>query len=1109
MWADGVTTDLAGIEVPAKRGPEGVVETVGKSLKKLVDAYPEIAIDPTFTADADGNLVFRDGVKLTLPAAVFGIDKAKLTPGQKIRMDLKSFGLSPAKYIKAVEKLAKGGYGNKPPAWAKKIRAFSLPKPTGALPEGVTRKARKGTGGTEVYGGLPLFPPGPAHEAISKAADAVGRQWRRMVTYPAHVLNSLAPESALGRLRDVGVTQLSDTYGRDPEWIQSRREAAGGTRLTRFTADRLAKEYTKTAKAAQIDPADVEFQYQVEQVLRGRLDPAQLSPSIRAWVEQVRTLQDAESMRAADIYESLGRMDKATTYRQNVGKYLKNIPIESVTLRGKTRAFIGRLLGPRLSKAFDKIKHDKWILRVDNSFRKFETQEEAEAAYVNAVNEKKLKLFTKRAQGKQWTLEREGFVPTRSGDRVAWKKTEEGIGPEPSDLYRQAAKRITLIEPIPEEWRKENEIHNPAYLFAMSVVETRHDADMALLFKKASDKWGQRAPEGMTEKEVETWAEANGLKQLPKTKRLGELSDLYVPRLIADDLTEMDRLPSALGRIYQVYLGAWKSSKTIYNPSTHVRNVLGNFTFSYLARTSPWNPSNMPHYLTAAKELIARGADYEALVKEGVLGTEYFGAELKAIERSLTSGRPGAFAKALGMLKAVHNTVGEVYAVEDQIFKMAAYKKYLAEGMEQVEAAKEVNKWFPNYSETSRLTRWLKQSPVGAPFISFVDQSVRIGGRAFVDRPLRLAMIAALPGAISYLSTLILGIPPDEKQLLDAGRSYFEPITPFRDKGGRAYTVDLRYIMPLANDLLWEDEAGPVSVPWLGSNPVLSTGMELAMGRERFTGRVFAREDQTSSERWLERLKVAGKNLAPIPTSLQWGPRRISGAIEGTRREEVSLALLGVLVGINVRNPWIAERKVKQLVQRVALDDPEQAKSIIELWNTKYKPADWRPLSGSLLVPVEDTKADSARERAMDQAIKMLAAKNDTGAAEEVEKYLREHPDGRYLSMADVELRQAELGKTDDIDEGVKSGIKALWKRVIPAIYENVANDRKGDKDKHYERVYAEAARLGISREQAYKLEVKARHDIKSNLTTRYRAALKDGRKAAAARYLKIKQAMP
>jgi len=854
-------------------------------------------------------------------------------------------------------------------------------------------------------------------EEVVEATESALRQtfgqakglWRGIVDLPGNILRAVPAENPIGKLRDWVGPRVSVAFGRPAEWVESYFQAKGSTELAKLRVAKIAADMTGAFKKAGLDPNDAQTMLRIEAAVRGEVPMESLPPVGQEWAKTIRSAQDTESLYAAEIFDQVGLPEKAELYRKNVGKYLKHVPITDVSLTAKTRAFIGRLVGPRLSSAWGKRAKTRWDVYVGQEIvASFDpatdpqAEVKARAAYQEAVESTKVELATKRWQAKKWTLTRKGKVPVTktvrvdgkpvrkfTGEFLDWMKTVEGAGPEAADLYRKAAGRVHLVEPISAQWRLEHEVHDPRYLLARGAVEARHDAEMARLFSVAAERWGQEAPTEMTEEEVAAWAEDGGLVQLPESGRLHDLKGMYVPKNIALDLTDMVRAPSMLGRLYQQYLGVWKESKTVWNPATHGRNIIGNVgVFSYLARCSPLNPLNGKFYVQATQELRKRGEAYEDLVRFGAVGTEYYGAELHRLNDIVQVQGEGRLDSLMALQRAARDNLGALYALEDQWFKTAAFLKYRSEGMSAQAAAEEVNKWFPNYARIGKLTRILRQSPIGAPFLSFVDQSIRIGARAVRDRPIRLLALAAFPEILSYLSALALGLSDEEKELIDKQRGYFEPIMPFRGARGQVMTLDLRYIMPLANDIAPEFRGDLFILPWFLQSPMLRAGVEQTVNKDLFLGRPIVTDTMTAAEKLKARLGKVALTAAPYPTGVVYGPGRIGRAMDEDGRETLGLAILGTLSGINIRPAYVSEHDVREVVKNAWLEgEPELAETVLRLWNDRYRPADHDRLVLANIVLGAISGWSQARTIALQEAAAMLSAGDEGGAKERLEVY--------------------------------------------------------------------------------------------------------------------------
>jgi len=262
-------------------------------------------------------------------------------------------------------------------------------------------------------------------------------------------------------------------------------------------------------------------------------------------------------------------------------------------------------------------------------------------------------------------------------------------------------------------------------------------------------------------------------------------------------------------------------------------------------------------------------------------------------------------------------------------------------------AGEEVNKWFPNYDRTARLTKWLSKRVIGMPFASFMDQSARISGRALKERPMALVSMMMIPGLMSYVSGIAAGITDDEDEVLRAGQGFMErhftPYLPWRDSKGNALTLDLRYVVPLVNDILPQvREHGAVYIPWFANGPIVTTFIEQMSGRSQFNGKEF--------EDFGERFSSASQNLLPLPSVIKHGPNRVRRSLdqENRVREDTAYAILGTITGMNLRRPYQSEQAVLEAAAKAKLDgDLRLSTAIIRMWNKRYRPDYRKALSGA------------------------------------------------------------------------------------------------------------------------------------------------------------------
>jgi len=767
-------------------------------------------------------------------------------------------------------------------------------------------------------------------------------------------------------------------------------QAKGKTSLTAMDADRVGKAFNQAAKDSAIDPNSADAHQIIEALLRGKGKPEGTSSDIAGWAAGARVQLDRESKNLAKKLREAGLPAQAKAVEDNLGTYLKNVPKETVSPTGRMKDWAKRKLA--LSPSFGKVKQDKFIVWDGKKpLKKFDTQEEA-----NAFLDEQIKV------------RKEGLIKKAATERTP-PVTE-------ADLKRKAAKGLRLTDPISEEWRAEHEVHDPRYLVARSMIETRHNSEMIDLFKFAGERYGEQAPEDMSGEDIEAWAEDNGLEPLPESGRLHALKGVYVPKAVADRLKEHVRLPSEVERVYRAALSAWKASKTVYNPGTHVRNWLTNaLVFSDLADTSPANPKNWPSYKKAVESMSKRDEIFRRAVEKGLIGNEYSSTELKAIQEAFRTNENVLDALFTAAGKA-HRQVLKSYDVGDIIFKLATVHNNMRKGMDVDRSIADADEWYPNYARVAKITRFLRNTPVGAPFVSFFDQSARIAGRAVRRKPLKVAKIVAMPLMLEALSRAFIGFKEEEDKLVNAekGASEFarmltSPMVPFRDNDGRVMTLDLRSILPLANDLMPQARNGSTIIPWIFSGPLSNTVIEQLSGKERFTGRNFIREDMTTGEALQARGKRALDTLAPVPTALTYGRERVVRAAEGQSEESLGRAILGALGGVNIRTPYIAERVVKKVIQNMVGDrEREGARSVLNEWNETYKPGDQPKLKMDNLVRGMRVSMKRSKHEARDKAAEAILAGDEAEAKRIIAEFNSDRPERLTELRLEDARRQSE-----------------------------------------------------------------------------------------------------
>ena len=385
-----------------------------------------------------------------------------------------------------------------------------------------------------------------------------------------------------------------------------------------------------------------------------------------------------------------------------------------------------------------------------------------------------------------------------------------------------------------------------------------------------------------------------GWKQMPQAATLGALSGKYVPEVLYNDLQELanPQIQEGIDKLYFSLYNAWRFSKTALDPVTHSRNVLGNIMFSGLAKISPTDPHNWTFYKQALQHLHDDTPLKLAAYKDGIIGTEMMGADIKPFLRDVMAQRGDNFVyRSLSAITSgaekVLKPFGNAYQWEDQVFKMASYIKQLSLGDTAAQAAAHVDRWFPNYKELPRWLGHLKTSKVGSavasPFTSFGSEAVRIFKNAVKD-PERFGTLArwliTMPIGLTAISAAQNHLSPQEVWDLyrsmprsEKNKGPYNILVPWRDSAGALQVADMSPIIPMGNIFQNKSmlaaigmEDMPLVGNFVGGNPFVLALAQGVLDKNIWTEQPLTRPSDVSET--TTKLSAMAKEVAPIPTSI-------------------------------------------------------------------------------------------------------------------------------------------------------------------------------------------------------------------------------------------------
>ena len=314
--------------------------------------------------------------------------------------------------------------------------------------------------------------------------------------------------------------------------------------------------------------------------------------------------------------------------------------------------------------------------------------------------------------------------------------------------------------------------------------------------------------------------------QIPDNARYGSMRGLVVQKEIYDDLVgslKMMKPENAaeaiigegglLGKTSRLF----KWSKVTANfPAAWVRNFSSNLVFMNIGGMPM---GKIPYYLTkATREMIKTWKGEKSIYDEvkdfGLTSSTFASVELGRIEkefenylnRTQRKGTPfKAFFVAKELLVTMQDWTSDKYGLVDSLGKTMMYMNGIDKGMTPQEAADHAEKWLFDYSLVKPSVKTLRQSIVGAPFITYTTKVFPLLVETALTRPWRFAPYFALPYAMAALFKETHDLDDEEyEQLMMSLQEYMRekryagnimPL-PYLDKFGRPQFLDLAYLYP-------------------------------------------------------------------------------------------------------------------------------------------------------------------------------------------------------------------------------------------------------------------------------------------------------------------------
>ena len=215
------------------------------------------------------------------------------------------------------------------------------------------------------------------------------------------------------------------------------------------------------------------------------------------------------------------------------------------------------------------------------------------------------------------------------------------------------------------------------------------------------------------------------------------------------------------------------------------------------------------------KEIRTNGKHWQAAKKYGITESTFGSQELARIERELIdieSRKSGAI--SLATLKNIGAIImdftGDAYQLSESIFKTAKIIDVMKKGGTADNAALEAQKWLFDYSLVTPSMKYLRNAPVGVPFLTFYMKALPRMIEVMLTNPLKFAPYLAIPYAMTAMISKMTDVDDEDvdklrkalpKWLEEKGNAYIMPV---KDDKGRWQAIDIGYFLPWA---VWSDMA--------------------------------------------------------------------------------------------------------------------------------------------------------------------------------------------------------------------------------------------------------------------------------------------------------------
>jgi hypothetical protein len=448
---------------------------------------------------------------------------------------------------------------------------------------------------------------------------------------------------------------------------------------------------------------------------------------------------------------------------------------------------------------------------------------------------------------------------------------------------------------------------------AVANLSEQTDPAAAKLMRERADNMRRiAAPE---KERQEAIAIPENYQRLPDSPRYGALRGAIIQKGIYDDIIgTFVSIPIGDKPYIQGLLGdeqstvvkinqLWKMSKITLNIPSQVRNAISNMIAMNLFGGVPLHRI-APLLARASREISENGKNWQEAQKYGISGGTMSAAEMIKVRTELEQylrrggGKDifGAFAAARIAAGKTIGAASDTYQAVEVRFKMAMFIHGREKGLSPSAAMDAANDALFDYTLVNPNIRFLRNTPLGLPFVTYYYKALPKLIETAYKHPLRFAPYVAMMYAIPQMTMLALDIDDDDYEALRKSLPEYIRnkgsllILPWKDEKGRWQYMDMApffpwavFSDPIVQAVLRQDPGGGLNEARkliTPSGPVITVIAGIATGRDPFTDKEIIDPRQTPQNKALALMSYAWNQAMPSMLAIDAvNPQNAAGAI--------------------------------------------------------------------------------------------------------------------------------------------------------------------------------------------------------------------------------------